>query len=68
MKSRVDGEMVFEAFDFLCRAPGFSKETVNIRTEHRAGMIEAENRIKSTAFEFSLAGDASAPTSKYDMF
>ena len=68
MKGRVDREMIFEALEFFRRAPGFSKETINVRTEHRAGMVKAKDRIESTAFEFSLAGDATPPPSKYYMF
>ncbi len=56
--------MVTETFGFFSGAPGFSKKAINICSQHRAGVIEAKERVKTDFFQLTLAGDAGAPTPK----
>ncbi len=56
MEARIDGQMIAESFGPLCRAPGFSKQSVYISSEHCAGVIQTKQRIESHFLEFPLPG------------
>jgi hypothetical protein len=43
-----------EAVWALGGAPGFAKQAVDIGPKHRAGMIEAKERVKALLFELPL--------------
>ena len=34
---------------WLCRAPGFPKESIDVCSKHRCRMIESKERIKASA-------------------
>ena len=42
----VKGDMQLKPLFFLRRAPGASKEAIDVGSEHRAGVIETKQRIK----------------------
>ena len=46
----------------LGRAPRFPKEPIDVRTEHREGVIQAKDRIKFLSLELALARNRSSST------
>jgi hypothetical protein len=56
----VDREVVDESLLGFRRTPGSSKEAIEIRPEHRAGVIEREERIKADPLELTLTGNTAA--------
>lgn len=55
MNSAINRDAVGEAFAFFGGAPRFSNQTYDAVSEHRERVIETENGIKATLFDFSLA-------------
>lgn len=55
MNEGIQSDMSFQLVDSLGRAPGFPEEAVDMRPEHRAGVIETKNGIPLEFFELSLA-------------
>ncbi|MBX3023223.1 MAG: hypothetical protein KF799_16230, partial [Bdellovibrionales bacterium] len=55
----VDGDMVRQTLPFFSRTPGLSDQSCNVRSQHRAGVIEAEDGVEPYLFEFSLSCDRS---------
>lgn len=58
----VDREVQSEALGFFGRAPGFSKEPVDVRAQHRRRVVEGKERIKAAAFELIKPNHAAAAT------
>ena len=61
MVADVNAQVIDQPLARLARAPGPSKEPVEIGPQHRAGVVEREKRIKADLFELPLARDAAAP-------
>ena len=61
MVLHIKAEVIDQPLPRFARAPGPSKEPVEIGSQHRAGVVERKERIKTDLFEFPLTRDA-APT------
>ena len=60
MKLSVEREMEKKTFSFFCRAPSFSDESIDIRTDHRAGVVEIKERVKADFLKFPQAPASSS--------
>ncbi len=60
MVPRVDPEVVNQSSLSFSRAPGASKEAVDVGPKHGAGVIEGEKRIKTDFLELPLTRDAAS--------
>lgn len=58
VKRGVKVEVVQKSFPFFCCAPGPTEKPIDVRSQHRRGVIEAEDGIETYSFQFSLADDA----------
>lgn len=47
--------MVGESLGFFRRTPGLSNQAIDVGPKHREGVVEAEEGIPATPFEFPLA-------------
>jgi hypothetical protein len=58
----IKGDVICEALDLFARAPGSSKETIDVGPEHRAGVIERKHRIKAFVPKLALSCHGSPST------
>ena len=61
VKIHIERDVVSQALDLLARAPGSSEEPVDVRPEHRAGVIERKHRIKAFVPKLALPCDGPSP-------
>ncbi len=62
MIPNVDLEVRGEPVRTLCRVPGPPRQSVDIRSKHRAAMVQAKKRIKPDSLQLSKSG-AATPSS-----
>ena len=58
----IDRQVIDQTLLGLRGTPGFAEQSVEIRTKHRAGMIERKERVEEGLLELALPGDAGAAT------
>src|SRR5690554_6158849 len=61
-------QMHFQSFYLFVRTPGFSYQSVDIRSKHGAGMIECKQRIMSQLLQFALPDDTASSSFIAKMF
>lgn len=61
MRHGVNHQVGLEPIPSLRRAPSSPEKSIDVRSQHRARVIEAENRIKTEPLELPLSGDRTPP-------
>ncbi len=51
-----------QAIGLLGRTPSFSKQAIDVGSQHRSRVVKGEDRIKTTAFELSLSRYTATPS------
>ncbi len=68
MKPNVNPKVIYQTFDFLGCTPRFSKESIDIGSEHGAGVVQGKQRIESKFLELALPRDRTSSTRVTDVF
>ncbi len=55
----VELKVIDQRLDLFCRAPGFSKQAIDVGSEHGTGMVETKKRVKANFFKLPLARHSS---------
>jgi hypothetical protein len=60
--TQVDGQVIDQALRLLGCAPRSSEQTIEVRSQHRASVIQREERIEDKLLQLPLPGDRSPGT------